>query len=690
MIKRTISDRGECWSIFQFPEDKIICQECKLFLQNRKEHNNSRPYIVENCQCEFKGHFELYCSICLKTGNKIKASYNVFNGATSTMKRHLDLHKNATIINSLKDNKSEKTVKEKKLDNMFTPIDKDHVHELLLKVIISQDLSYSVVNNVYLHELLTYLNPNVQIQSDTQLKTKYLDNIYMETVNTLKEKIQLIIPGCISITTDIGSKAGNAFNCVTIHGPTNDLELISFVLDISPFNQQHKSEDIRNEILNVCYKYGIGKIHSIISDAATNNNKLKEICNIKYNCIIHIANRLVSDLLKKYKIIKDLLISNNKIAKTLKISCQEQQKLRSIFKQMGEKFHAFPTYSPTRFNSSYYQLSYIVKYEKILTQYVHNITDNISLIKEILPFFNYINEIYRELSIQSHPTFQSIYPVVKGLGICLETLKNGEKIDINCNLSSKELKQIDKEENVISFDTDEKYIDGLISSIDINDEHPLSPNEKIVYLGKTDLWDYLLTRFHTRFDAILENKNVQMAAYLHPNSRLYLSDTHMNDCRKMFEDCVHLKMKEIVEKPKEKQKIPLYQLYSSITTNSQLNQQTQNPKDEMLSIVCRKFEEMKFKENETYCEFMKRTADEFEGLYKLFSENIFIPTSSIPSERVFSSLNCLLTKFRLNMNNDRTCKMLLIKSFIKQKKIVRKEYYSTKDKVKQEKKPKHT
>ena len=86
---------------------------------------------------------------------------------------------------------------------------------------------------------------------------------------------------------------------------------------------------------------------------------------------------------------------------------------------------------------------------------------------------------------------------------------------------------------------------------------------------------------------------------------------------------------------------------------------------------------------------MKRTADEFEGLYRLFSENIFIPTSSIPSERVFSSLNCLLTKFRLNMNNDRTCKMLLIKSFIKQKKIVRKEYYSTKDKVKQEKKPKH-
>ena len=72
---------------------------------------------------------------------------------------------------------------------------------------------------------------------------------------------------------------------------------------------------------------------------------------------------------------------------------------------------------------------------------------------------------------------------------------------------------------------------------------------------------------------------------------------------------------EIVEKPKEKQKIPLYQLYSSITTNSQLNQQTQNPKDEMLSIVCRKFEEMKFKEA---CRLIE--SGDYEEAYIMFNE----------------------------------------------------------------------
>ena len=34
MIKRTISDRGECWSIFQFPEDKIICQSDLISLMD--------------------------------------------------------------------------------------------------------------------------------------------------------------------------------------------------------------------------------------------------------------------------------------------------------------------------------------------------------------------------------------------------------------------------------------------------------------------------------------------------------------------------------------------------------------------------------------------------------------------------------------------------------------------------------
>ena len=106
----------------------------------------------------------------------------------------------------------------------------------------------------------------------------------------------------------------------------------------------------------------------------------------------------------------------------------------------------------------------MVKYEKILVKYDPTIEERMEVMKQLLPFFKCINDMYLDLSEQKDISFHNVYPSIKSILKTLKRLSEGNGMNANECLPDEESENdFDEIENEMSESDDEipeeEYVD---------------------------------------------------------------------------------------------------------------------------------------------------------------------------------------------------------------------------------------
>ena len=434
------------------------------------------------------------------------------------------------------------------------------------------------------------------------------------------------------------------------------MNCLSCLLSVKPFDISHTGQAIQNEFETTIEEYEITNVYAVNADDASNNNKLKESCRYFVWRPIHINNLLIKDVIREFDYLKHIIRDNNKIVKRLKLSFQAQNKLMSLFQKHHHAFKRMPSFSKSRFNSMFEQFNYIVTYQKELMEFSSDYKqERIKFIEQFLPFIKYVNESNKLLSTENKPTFHYLYMTIIGMKTCVEKIENGEG-----NHCDKE--QQDREQT-------EEYDDDTFDSFEETEDSESSDEEYLkdtcVRRGRNGFWEYLKKKIEERLEPLLEDRRVRMAYYLNPETRVSMKERDISSCRTYYNSRVRLSKQQASSVSSS---LPSF-FHSFISANQR----------QPATTVSFEYEKEVMTDREEYSSFMRRMREKYEGINELYAEFSFIPSSSIPCERIFSQMGNICTKDRFNLNQTKICRLLKIKmALCKEKKIKRKEFYKAK------------
>lgn len=152
-----------------------------------------------------------------------------------------------------------------------TPITRQKkLDRALLKMIVKDFQAFSIVEDKGFREFSSLLDPSYPLPSRTTLSKSYLQNIYDDVKQQVKEK--LANADSITLTCDGWTSLTNeSYMVLTAHYISSDWVLKTYLLDCFPVTESHIAEFLRNEILNVVSSWGIAeKIYCIVTDNAAN------------------------------------------------------------------------------------------------------------------------------------------------------------------------------------------------------------------------------------------------------------------------------------------------------------------------------------------------------------------------------------------------------------------------------------
>jgi hypothetical protein len=196
--------------------------------------------------------------------------------STTATLRHLKKAHQQQLTGQPKTSNTEKMITKKSFNQ-------ETFDRLLMEVIITKDLPFSLVDNAKFKELLLYLKPpqpnsstNLKILSRTTLMTR-LEALFNEFVAKQIAKFETI-DSKISITCDLWtSKNILSFLGITAHWLNQDFVPESSLLAFKYFKGRHTGERICKQLLAELNNYGITeKLLGITCDNASNNTKFIE------------------------------------------------------------------------------------------------------------------------------------------------------------------------------------------------------------------------------------------------------------------------------------------------------------------------------------------------------------------------------------------------------------------------------
>jgi hypothetical protein len=291
------------------------------------------------------------------------------------------------------------------------------IDEGLLKLIISQYLPFSLVEQPTFRAFVRQLNSNYHLPSRKTLANNYLELLYSKTADDLRRKLKE--PTACSITVDGWTSANNdSYLAVTAHFISNG-ELQSALLDCACFQANHTAFSISEEVLNIVKNWGLeGKVVAIISDNAANMLSAARYLGWKHiPCFAHILNLIVQNSLTE---VRDLQTRVKSIVEYFKRSSSANLKLKK-FQGQGN----YPTLKqevPTRWNSTFLMFQSVIKNKEPLlaalaladckvTLHTTDFTVMEQICKLLTPFY----EVTKEISSEKQVTASKIIPFCLGI-----------------------------------------------------------------------------------------------------------------------------------------------------------------------------------------------------------------------------------------------------------------------------------
>ena len=241
------------------------------------------------------------------------------------------------------------------------------IHRAIGEMVCVDSLPISIVDKPGFRCLLHTVEPRYTPCSRTYLSETLIPGMY-DRVKARVSKL-LDVMSYVSLTTDLwSSQAQDAYLSLTAHWIDEAWERKEGCLHAQIFNDSHTGEHIKNVMLACIDKWKIGsKLHLVLRDNGSNFIAGLRLAGIpNFGCLAHTLQLVVKDAVLAQRSVEDLLSRCRKIVGHFKQSNVAWHNLASIQEKLG-----FSTCRPvqeqaTRWNSSFYMLSWIVNQKQAL------------------------------------------------------------------------------------------------------------------------------------------------------------------------------------------------------------------------------------------------------------------------------------------------------------------------------------
>ncbi|CAF4878353.1 unnamed protein product [Pieris macdunnoughi] len=249
----------------------------------------------------------------------------------------------------------------------------------------------------------------------------------------------------LSFTTDVWSEpsANVSLLSLTAHGITNKYERISIILKCEQLEGRHTGEIIANNLHNILKDWNLSaeSVHCILRDRGSNMIKAMNMAHFTdANCTIHQLQLCVRSAMESEEFLLPVIAKCKKIATHFNHSLIAQNELKHIqIERLNQSELSILQECSTRWNSTYYMMSRILKLKDSLVLYsgMHAIpiltADEWLDLKKCITVLMPFEEITKELS-SATATIASVIPLIYTLKNTLETEKNKEDTSDNFNL----------------------------------------------------------------------------------------------------------------------------------------------------------------------------------------------------------------------------------------------------------------
>ncbi|XP_072389901.1 E3 SUMO-protein ligase ZBED1-like [Diabrotica undecimpunctata] len=303
------------------------------------------------------------------------------------------------------------------------------LNEKVLNMIIKDLQPFSIVDDEGFRRLVAALDPSYKIPSRTTFSRDLMDRKYKDIIE--KVKVQMSQAEFVCLTTDTWtSRSVDNYMAITAHYIDKDWILRTVLLGCFHFSNQHTSENLRNQIINVVQEWEIAnKIQAIVTDNARNITSAIKLTGWSHlPCLAHTINLIVQDALK---LIQPLQQKVKKIVEHFHRSTTAAEKFKEIQIQMIGKSLKLIIDVVTRWNSTYLMFSRICELQAPLEAtlgILHNPVENL-LESEWILLGNYckvlkpFERVTSELSAEKSVSVAKIIPLVTSLKEFLQGIR---------------------------------------------------------------------------------------------------------------------------------------------------------------------------------------------------------------------------------------------------------------------------
>lgn len=246
------------------------------------------------------------------------------------------------------------------------------VHKLIGEMIVLDLQPFSIVEDTGFRGLLNYAFPHYQIPSRKYIKENIVQDMYESARNKIQEEIDTAKH--LSFTSDgwTATTSNTSFLSLTANWVTDNYELKSAILRVTPFDVSHTANNISDCLKDTMQQYNIpnNKIHVIVRDNAA--NMAAGVAMAEYEslpCFLHTLQLVLNDAIFEQRYVKDLTSVCKQIVGHFNHSPPAFAKYQEYQKNFNLPDHTFIQDIQTRWNSQYYMLSRVFEQKTALISY---------------------------------------------------------------------------------------------------------------------------------------------------------------------------------------------------------------------------------------------------------------------------------------------------------------------------------
>ena len=193
-------------------------------------------------------------------------------------------------------------------------------------MIATDNLPFSVVENIGFQHLVSNLEPRYRIKSEKYYQTELFPQTHEQVCSKIKQMLSKEFAGnYISFTTDCWSGPTELMMSLTAHFITKNWEKFNVLLNVKVTQGSHTGEYLALTFLELLEEWQLSKerVFMILRDSGANIVKGLNLINIPHlSCFAHSLQLVVEDGLKTQQAVVNVIANVRKIASHFNPSCK--------------------------------------------------------------------------------------------------------------------------------------------------------------------------------------------------------------------------------------------------------------------------------------------------------------------------------------------------------------------------------